>query len=235
MTSRRSRSTARVDVGGGKPEVQRRAGERRHRVRADPAARASTRATPRVTRCRTSAACSARSTWPNVDVDTFLDISPIVSNNVELGVETKARPGERQRHVLLVDEHQGPAAGRSTRGVYEVQRQRVEIQGLELNVSVRDADRRARAVDRGYAHLLGRTDSNGDGQVDIDLDGANISPDRLNVAARYVVGGWSALVQTQKYFSRGFQRRPIRATRSAATRSRTRRCASTRSGSAPSR
>jgi iron complex outermembrane receptor protein len=57
----------------------------------------------------------------------------------------------------------------------------------------------------GYAHLLGRTDSNGDGQVDVDLDGANISPDRLNVAARYVVGGWSALVQTQKYFSRDFK------------------------------
>ncbi len=41
--------------------------------------------------------------------------------------------------------------------------------------------------------------------MDIDLDGANISPDRLNVAARYVRGGWSGLVQTQKYISRDFR------------------------------
>jgi iron complex outermembrane receptor protein len=88
-------------------------------------------------------------------------------------------------------------------GVFEVQRQRVEIQGLELNLSVQTPVT-GLTVSTGYAHLLGRTDSNGDGNVDIDLDGANISPDRVNLAAAYSHGPVSARVQTQLYLSRDF-------------------------------
>ena len=40
--------------------------------------------------------------------------------------------------------------------------------------------------------------------VDSDLDGVNISPDRLNLAASYVGGPFSARVQTQVYFKRRF-------------------------------
>ena len=47
-------------------------------------------------------------------------------------------------------------------------------------------------------------DSNGDGGVDIDLDGANISPDRVNLAAIYANGAISARLQTQMYLSRDF-------------------------------
>jgi iron complex outermembrane receptor protein len=57
----------------------------------------------------------------------------------------------------------------------------------------------------GYAHLYGRSDSNGDGVVDIDLDGGNISPDRLNLAASFDRGNLSARLQTQFYFARNFR------------------------------
>src|SRR3546814_12591014 len=57
----------------------------------------------------------------------------------------------------------------------------------------------------GYAHLNGRYDSDDDGVVDTDLDGANISPDRLNLAASYARGALSARVQTQFYLSRRFE------------------------------
>jgi iron complex outermembrane recepter protein len=138
----------------------------------------------------------------NVDIDTFLDISPVVSNNREIGVEVKRGPLDFSAAYFW---------STSTRGqllvlvgdVFQVQRQRVEIEGLEANVAV------ALPVDGlrasiGYAHLDGRTDSNGDGSVDIDLDGANISPDRVNAALSYASGPFSARVQTSWYLSRRF-------------------------------
>jgi len=56
----------------------------------------------------------------------------------------------------------------------------------------------------GYAHLIGKADSNGDGKVDIDLDGANISPDRINIALNYAKGRLTARLQAQAYLERTF-------------------------------
>jgi iron complex outermembrane receptor protein len=92
---------------------------------------------------------------------------------------------------------------------FEVQRQRVEIQGLELNLSAK-MPLPGLTLSTGYAHLIGRTDgsNNGIDAVDRDLDGANISPDRLNIAASYVRGPLSARIQTQFFLSRQFERAP---------------------------
>ena len=56
----------------------------------------------------------------------------------------------------------------------------------------------------GYANLSGRTDGDGDGQIDDDLDGANISPDRVNLAADYTTGPFSARAQARFYLAREF-------------------------------
>jgi iron complex outermembrane receptor protein len=136
------------------------------------------------------------------DIDTFLDIEPIVSNNKEIGIEVKRGPLDvsatyfwslstnGQLLVLVGD-------------VYQVQRQRIEIQGLELNLGVRLPIDGLR-LGLGYAHLHGRTDGNNDNIVDRDLDGANISPDRVNLSLSYNKGPVSARIQTQYYLSRRF-------------------------------
>ena len=62
-------------------------------------------------------------------------------------------------------------------------------------------------VGAGYAHIQGRYDSdsaNPDGVVDTDLDGTNISPDRLNLSANYNRGPLAALLQTRFFLSRSF-------------------------------
>jgi len=141
-------------------------------------------------------------TQVGVDIDDFLDISPIVSNNREIGVELKRGPLDASASYFW---------STSTKGqllvlvgtVFEVQRQRVEIEGLELNASLRTPVPGV-TLAAGYAHLKGRTDSNGDGRVDIDLDGANISPDRILVALNYNQGPWSARLQTQGFLARDF-------------------------------
>jgi iron complex outermembrane receptor protein len=85
-----------------------------------------------------------------------------------------------------------------------VQRQRIEIQGLELNLVTQTPIPGLR-LGLGYAHLDGRVDTNGDGIVNADLDGANIGPDRLNLSADYTAGPVSLRLQSRTHFSRRFE------------------------------
>lgn len=142
-------------------------------------------------------------TRPGIDLDTYLNIQPIISNNRELGLEVKKGPLDASVSYFWSTSKEGQLLV-LVNGVYEVQRQRVEIEGIELNVTVQTPVP-GLTLSTGYAHLVGRTDSNDDGKVDIDLDGANISPDRLNLAASYTNGPISGRVQTQVFFSRKFE------------------------------
>jgi len=145
---------------------------------------------------------------PNQDIDTYVDIQPIVSNNREIGVEVKRGPLDGSVTYFWSSSDRGQLLIANPGGIFDVQRQRVEIQGLEINLGVRLPIDGLR-VAAGYAHLDGRYDSSvvPDGVVDTDLDGTNISPDRLNLSASYAKGPLSALVQTQFFLSRSFQGR----------------------------
>ncbi|OJU18022.1 MULTISPECIES: TonB-dependent receptor [unclassified Sphingomonas] len=143
---------------------------------------------------------------PGVDLDNYLDISPIVSNNREIGVELKRGPLDASIAYFWSSSDKGQLLIANPGGIFDVQRLRTEIQGLEINLGVALPIEGAR-VQVGYAHLKGRYDSDKmpDGKVDTDLDGTNISPDRLNLAASYDRGRVSARVQSQFYLSRTFK------------------------------
>ena len=87
--------------------------------------------------------------------------------------------------------------------VFEVERQPIEIEGFETSLAWRTPIS-GLSLSGGYAALEGRTDGDGDGLVDEDLDGANISPDRVNLAADYARGPLSARLQARMYLSREF-------------------------------
>jgi len=142
---------------------------------------------------------------PGVDIDNFLDVAPIVSNNREIGLEVKRGPLDATATYFWSSSDKGQILISNPGGIFDVQRLRVEIQGLEVNLGVRLPIEGLR-VSAGYAHLLGRYDSDAvpDGVVDTDLDGTNISPDRLNLSANYVRGPLSAVIQTQFFLSRSF-------------------------------
>lgn len=143
-----------------------------------------------------------------VDIDNFLDIAPIVSNNREIGMEVKRGPLDGSVTYFWSSSDKGQLLIANPGGIFDVQRLRVEIQGLEVNLGVRLPIDGLR-LNVGYAHLAGRYDSDTvpDGKVDSDLDGTNISPDRLNFAADYSSGPFSARVQTQFFLSRRFDGR----------------------------
>lgn len=138
-----------------------------------------------------------------VDIDSYLAIEPIVSNNREVGIEIKRGPFDGSATYFWSSSDKGqllvPGTGRN----FDVQRQRIEINGLEVNLRA-DTPVEGLKLGVGYAHIQGRYDTNADDVVDTDLDGVNISPDRVNLSATYSHGPVSAILQTQYYLARSF-------------------------------
>jgi iron complex outermembrane receptor protein len=146
-------------------------------------------------------------TQQNVDVDDFIDLQPVVSNNRELGLEVKQGPIDASVTYFWSSSKFGSLLVRGLDGVFSVTRQPIDIEGLEANVSYR-TPLPGLTLSAAYSDLTGRTDSDKDGDVDDDLDGANISPDRINLAADYRTGPISARAQARMYLERGFNNLP---------------------------
>jgi iron complex outermembrane receptor protein len=145
---------------------------------------------------------------PNIRIADFLDLTPVISNNREIGVEVKQGLLDASATYYWSSSDLGQVLVRSSDGFFNVARQPIDIEGLELNLAVR-TPLPGLKLGTGFSHLNGRTDTNADGIFDADLDGANISPDRLNLNLDYTRGRLSARVQGRYYLSRRFQGQPI--------------------------
>lgn len=143
---------------------------------------------------------------PGQDVDTFLDISPVITDNYEIGLEFSQ--GDLEASIAAFRSETDKGARLVLRnGVFEVAREATEIEGIEVSAryTVSDTVRLGGA----YARLDGRSDTNGDGKVDQDLDGANISPDRLILWAEGdLTDTLSLRLQAGRYFEREFEGQP---------------------------
>jgi iron complex outermembrane receptor protein len=117
---------------------------------------------------------------PNQSVETFLDLEPILTENVELGLEYNSQLIDAQLAYFRSDSDLGQRLQRGSDGIYTVLREKTEIDGFEFRAAWHATD--GDTVGLRYAHADGRYDSNADGQVDSDLGGANIAPDRVNVS-----------------------------------------------------
>ncbi|NTZ43294.1 TonB-dependent receptor [Altererythrobacter sp. SALINAS58] len=139
---------------------------------------------------------------PNVDIDDFLSLEPVVSNNRELGLEYDRGPLTASASYFWSSSDFGSLLVLRN-DVFEVERQPIEIEGFEASLAWR-TPLPGLLLSGGYAALEGQTDGDADGLVDEDLDGANISPDRINLAADYTTGPLSARLQARMYLSREF-------------------------------
>lgn len=139
-------------------------------------------------------------------VDSFLDLQPIVTDNREVGLRLKRGPVDAELSYFQSDADLGSRLV-SVGGIYEVRRERTEINGIEASAGWKlNADHRLQA---SYAKLKGRADTNGDGKVDTDLDGANIGPDRLTLRWQ---ARWNdrldSQIQASHFFDRRFETPP---------------------------
>lgn len=141
-------------------------------------------------------------TAPNQRVDNLVDLSPVVSDNREVGLDFD--DGRWVAHVAAYwsDSDLGSrlAFDRNTQS-YNVVRERTEIRGVEANLAFRFSE--AGRVGLGYAGAEGRYDSDGDDRVDSDLPGINISPDRI---IAFWDHSWSENISTRLQGSRSLDR-----------------------------
>lgn len=117
---------------------------------------------------------------PDTSVEDFLDLQPVVSDNLELGVRWQGERAGARLAWFASDSDLGQRLSPNDDGIFTVNREKTEIEGVEASGewNITEAVR----LEARYAHLEGEFDSDGDGQVDTDLPGINIAPDRLNLA-----------------------------------------------------
>lgn len=118
---------------------------------------------------------------PGQDVDSLLNIEPIVTDNVEIGVELDNGTVRGRLTYFESDAENGSRLLSNDEGIFEVQRQVTEIDGIEAVFEYMFGAQLT--VGANYSYTKGRFDSDGDESVDSDLDGLNIGPNRLNVYA----------------------------------------------------
>jgi iron complex outermembrane recepter protein len=138
-----------------------------------------------------------------VDVDSFLSLEPVVSNNRELGVEWQRGAITASASYWWSSSKLGSLLVRNPDGIFDVVRAPVDIEGLDLAVDA-ELPIEGLSIGAAYAMTRGRTDSNGDDKLDVDLDGSNIGPDRVNFYANYERGPFDARVAARVYLERDF-------------------------------
>lgn len=139
---------------------------------------------------------------PGQDVDTFLDVSPVITDNYEIGLEFRRGGFDASIAAFRSWTDKGSRL-ELVNGVFEVAREATEIEGVEASARYAVSD--TLRIGGAWAGLVGRSDTNEDGEVDTDLDGANISPDRLILWAETdLTDALSLRIQGGRYFERDF-------------------------------
>ena len=146
---------------------------------------------------------------PGQRVDALVDLSPVIADNREIGVDYDDGRWVAHLAAYWSDSELGSRLSFDpATGTYSVVRERTEIRGIEGNVAVRagDADRLGLA----YAATEGEYDSDGDDHVDSDLPGINVSPNRVTA---FWTRDWTPAISTRLQAShaldRSFDRRGV--------------------------
>lgn len=139
-----------------------------------------------------------------VDVDHFLTLEPVVSNNREIGLEWKRGPLSASAAYWWSSSKLGSLLVRNADGIFDVSRQPIRIEGLDMSVDAK-LPIEGLSVGAAYARVRGQTDdADLDSRINNDLDGANIAPDRLNLFVAFQRGPFDARVATRVHFKRKF-------------------------------
>jgi iron complex outermembrane recepter protein len=134
---------------------------------------------------------------PNQSVETFLDLKPVLTENVEAGLEYTSGPLGAQLAWFRSDSDLGQRLQRGSDGIYTVAREKTTIDGFEFRSTWHASE--ADTVGLRFATTDGRFDSNNDGRVDTDLGGANIGPNRVNASWDRA---WSGIVNSRLQVNR---------------------------------
>jgi iron complex outermembrane receptor protein len=137
-------------------------------------------------------------------VESFLDLAPLVTDNIEFGGEYTADRFNVQAAWFESSSDFGVRLVPDADGIFTVNREKTEIDGWELTGSVDLAD--WLSLGAGVALLDGRFDSDDDGSVDADLGAQDVGSDRMNLYLNITPpGDWSYRIQSFTYFDKTFR------------------------------
>ncbi|WP_421848105.1 TonB-dependent receptor [Marinomonas sp.] len=138
----------------------------------------------------------------NQDVDSLIDLSPILTDNYEVGFRINRNAYDFELSAYQSNSDLGSRI-ENKNGLYVVKREKKEIHGAEASLGFQlNQEHKLQA---SYSYIQGKSDTDKDGKVDTKLTGADIPPNRL-------VGSWNAnwneklssLLQVSHAFSRSF-------------------------------
>ena len=129
---------------------------------------------------------------PGQDVATFLNLEPIVTENLEFGIEYTGDTLSGQFSFYASDSDLGQRLAANADGIFSVQRERTEIDGFEFRGQWAATPNDVLGL--RFANTDGEYDANGDGSVDTDLSGANMSPNRVNLSWERI---WTNSINTR--------------------------------------
>lgn len=140
---------------------------------------------------------------PGRTVEELVDLQPVIADNFEVGSAWRSDSVDLSASYFWSNSDLGSRI-QVIGGAGVVQRERTEIEGFEFAGSYRFPSQHRVGV--AFASLQGRYDSNADGEVDRDLDGRNIAPNRLNMFAEGpLAGALSGRIQLSRLFDRQFE------------------------------
>lgn len=117
---------------------------------------------------------------PGLDVDTFINLNPVVTDNWETGIRLHGNGWKFGWSAFLSTAELGARLVANASGIYDVVREKSETYGTEITGDVRLPGRLGTVG--GYLALLeGKSDRDGNGTVDRRLPGANISAPKLSL------------------------------------------------------
>jgi iron complex outermembrane receptor protein len=126
---------------------------------------------------------------PGQDVDTLVDVEPVVSGNLEVGADIKFAGATLHAAYYRSGSDRGSLLERTSDSqVFAVRRDKTAIEGVDVAGRVPlFANWSAGGT---FSWLRGRHDTDRDGRVDTDLDGLNIAPGRVNVHLEGQPAAW---------------------------------------------
>ncbi|WP_067215534.1 TonB-dependent receptor [Marinomonas gallaica] len=136
------------------------------------------------------------------DVDTLIDLSPIITDNYEAGVRYNKQNLDFEISYYESNSDLGSRIVENN-GLYTVSREKKEIQGAEATLGLALTEQHR--LEAGYSYIKGKSDRDDDGSVDTKLTGAEIPPNRLRLAW---TANWnnklSTMLQANHAFDRDF-------------------------------
>jgi iron complex outermembrane receptor protein len=139
---------------------------------------------------------------PGLRVEDFLDITPLVTENREVGWIFHNDTIKLQLNYFESETAFGTRL-EAVNGIYTVNREQNEVNGWEFT-SHWNATANTR-LDFLYSQIAGKFDSDGNGQVDSDLSALDMPPDHLSMSwNQHWSDTWFSRLQINRDFARHF-------------------------------